>query len=165
MRMLLFSLIEYYQPDIAPHFWKNLKTLILTGQVKLIDSVYEEIVSKAKTEDWLVKWMKSLKNSVVKASQDYKVINTFEKIAQFVNKTYTSPHKNIFLNGADPWLIAYAKVYNYTIVSMEVFKNEEIDPKTGLIKGKVKLPNVAQHFKVKVIKVYEAVKILKIQLG
>ncbi len=154
----------YYQPDIAPGFWQTLEGLIRTNTVKLTEPVYYEILpSNKKQNDWLSLWIFALRKYRIKVN-NWKILKAFEKVTEFVENQYEPPHAREFLDVADPWVIAYAKAYDATIVSMESYKKEEIDPNTGLIRGTVKLPNVAEYFGLRVIKVYDFVKDLSIRL-
>ncbi len=154
----------YYHPDIAPGFWQALQGLVHTSTVKLIEPVYHEILPyDQKHKDWLSLWIFNLRKYKEKVN-NWKVSQAFEEVAEFVGNRYEPLYARAFLDIADPWVIAYAKAYGATIVSMESHKNEEIDPHTSLIRGRIKLPNVAEHFGLTVIRVYDLVKKLSIRL-
>lgn len=153
----------YYAFDMAPGFWKS---LVQHAEAKIVTSpliVYTEL---AKGNDELEKWAKEHK-SVLFNDPDDKVIEAFRQIADFINSHYDDRQWiNPFLDGADPWVIAQAKAHGLIVVTMEVIKgNEDINPKTKRVRGKLKIPNVCGHFGVKCISTFDLIRALKIGLG
>lgn len=70
-------------------------------------------------------------------------------------KEYKRAAKQKFVRGADPWLVAYARTNKLTIVTYEVSSDS---------KAFVKLPDVADHFKVPCVPPYVLLRQLKVQL-
>jgi hypothetical protein len=154
---------NYYAFDLAPGFWSALKQ---NAEKKVLVSpiaVYTELM---KGNDELAVWTKENKR-ILFVEPDNQVVEKFRQIAEFCTSHYQDQHWiSDFLAGADPWVIAQAKAHELTLVNMEVGKgSEEIDPVSKRIKGKLKIPNICNHFGVKYITTYELVRALKISLG
>lgn len=60
---------------------------------------------------------------------------------------YAVPNRSLFLDGADPWLIAKAKVLNATVVIYETLVDSS--------SKKVKIPNVCHYFGARCCKIYD----------
>jgi len=153
----------YYAFDLAPGFWQSLISQANNGVILSPIAVFTEL---AKGNDELAKWAKENKGLLF-ADPDAKVVESFRQIADFINLRYESEQwTRLFLDGADPWVIAHAKAHNLIVVTMEGSKgSEEINPKTKRFIGKVKIPNVCGHFGVKCISTFELVRVLKIKLS
>jgi hypothetical protein len=154
---------EYYAFDLAPGFWKSLRS---NAELKVLTSpmaVYSEIEDG---KDELEKWVRDNKN-ILFTDPDDKLIESFRQIVEFINERYEAEHWiRQFLAGADPWVIAHAKAHSLIVVAMEGRKgSEEQNNKTHRFIGKIKIPNVCDHFGVKCISTYEMVRALKIGLG
>jgi hypothetical protein len=61
---------------------------------------------------------------------------------------------------ADPWLIATAAVYGYTIVTFEKFVNVN----TGNPSGTPKIPNIAEKFHVRTTDLFHMIRDLGVRL-
>ena len=61
--------------------------------------------------------------------------------------------KALFAQGADGWLIAFAKAHDYTVVTQEVF-----DP---LIRKTVPIPNICKEFKVACVDTFSMLRDLR----
>ena len=95
--------------------------------------------------DWVAK-SNSKKNlfSIEKVSDELKALT---EVSRWVNKQdYEEAGKNVFLQGADYYLIAQAKAKNYTIVTHETPSDS---------KKKIKIPNVCIGLQIKCMNVYE----------
>ncbi len=123
----------YYDFDICPGFWEW-----LDQQVDIVGSivpVYEEITAG---DDRLEIWAKDRKDTGFFADiSDNDVQEAFRAIAVYVTEHYEEHRAGKFLDGADPWLIAYCQINDCTVVTGE-----------GLSPGakKVKLPNICEIF-------------------
>lgn len=123
----------HYHFDICPGFWDWLEQQ--DGTVGSIVPVYEELVAG---DDELGPWAKERKTEGFFADiSDIAIQEILREIATYVVGHYEPQHAGKFLNGADPWLIAYAQVSDCTIVTSEI-----------LAPGakKVKIPNVCEEF-------------------
>ena len=75
-------------------------------------------------------------------------VNSYAAVVNWVSnrETYKQAHKNRFLSGADPWLIAEALSGNHTIVTFE-----KSQPESAM----VKIPDVAHVFGVPTLRIYD----------
>ena len=72
---------------------------------------------------------------------------SFTPIADYVLVIYSQAFADLFLDGADPWLVAYAMTYGGRVVTLETLASlPNPDRRTGLINSKVKIPNICNHF-------------------
>jgi len=150
----------YYAFDLAPGFWVALEKLATDGVIISPIAVHTELV---KGKDDLSTWAKS-QNSKLFIDPDNNVNLALSQIANFTNSRYADAHWiRDFLSGADPWVIAQAKAHNLTVVTMEGHKTtEEMDKSSKLIRGKIKIPNMCDHFGVKCITTFDLLRALKI---
>ena len=132
----------YYPLDIFNSFWNEITRLAANGTIISIDKVQNEIY---RNEDELKLWCESnLPNDFFKSSEN--LISDYTQLVQWVNSgsiQYRDTAKSEFLdvNEADAWLIAYCMKHGNTLITYE-----KSDPN---IKKKVKIPEPANHFKVK----------------
>lgn len=132
---------RYYAFDIAPGFWHGLQHLAENQVICSPLPVYEEL-TRAGYEDDLAKWAKTHR-TVLFSSVEEKTQEAFSEIANLVVSLYEPQHVQVFLDVADPWVIALAKVHALTVVTMEVRKNEN-QTRAGKIGGKIRIPNICQ---------------------
>ena len=157
---------EYYAFDIAPSFWPALLNAFQKGQAVTIDAVADEIQAK---EDNLAEWFaKNVKNSqpssdkpfILSAKSDENVVSCYSTIASNViqNSQYSEDNKRKFLDAkkADPWIIAAARTWGYTLVT-----NEKL---AGTGTKKVKIPNICQQMNVTYTNLYAMMRDLHIQI-
>ena len=100
-----------------------------------------------KGTDELSAWISDLPNECILSTQDIQIIQTYRDVLSFIQQSdqYTESALRLWSreNVADPWLIAAAKVYGYTLLSFE--------QSVGRItrrSNNPKLPDVACHFQV-----------------
>ena len=123
----------YYHFDICPGFWDWLDQQ--TGTIGSIIPVCEELVAG---NDELKPWAKDRKETGFFADNtDPAVQEVFRTIAVYVDSQYETHQAGKFLDGADPWLIAYARVQDCTIVT-----SERLAPGAKI----VKIPNICEEF-------------------
>jgi hypothetical protein len=123
----------YYHFDICPGFWDWLDQQ--AGTVISILPICEELESG---DDRLKEWAAARKKSIFFADvTDMAVQEAFRKIAAHVVEEYEPQHAAKFLDGADPWLIAFAQVHGCTVVTGERFSPGA---------RKVKIPNICEQF-------------------
>lgn len=131
---------DHYGFDFCPGFWTGVLKAHEKKRVASILPVRKELLAGG---DDLADWVKDKCPSLFfKKVDDVAVHAALNSIADWVMKhqRYTDTAKQKFLAGADPILIAYAKVNDYVITSYEVAAPES--------KAKVKLPDVATEFSV-----------------
>lgn len=137
----------YYPLDVIQSFWVKVKQLAEEGKIKSIDKVKNEIYSNASHEDELKDWCENnLPNNFFldtgSSVNDYTEIVVW---ANSMNHFFKRSAIEEFLTTdlADPWLVAYAKSHNCTIVTYE-----KSEPNR---KSRIKIPEVCNQFGVRYI--------------
>ena len=107
----------------------------------------EKVGDELKTiEDNLSKWAKK-QGAQFFLKPDEKVLKALAEISRWINtQDYEEGGKNIFLQGADYYLIAQAKAKKYIVVTHE---------KPSDSRKKIKIPDVCIGLQIKCITVYE----------
>lgn len=137
----------YYPLDVIQSFWTKVKQLANEGKIKSIDKVKAEIYSNASHEDELKDWCQdNLPNDFFLDTSSF--IKDYTDIVVWANSMsnfYKRSAIQEFLAAdlADPWLVAYAKANNCTIVTYE-----KSEPNR---KSKIKIPEVCNQFGVRYI--------------
>jgi hypothetical protein len=131
---------RYYGFDFCPAFWDFLDSEINKTTILTIKEIYNEL---SHGDDDLASWIKVRKSSPFFISvDDEETQKEFSQIVQYVMDNFSQAEANKFLDVADPWLIAKAKVLGATIVTQEVLAPTNTK--------KVKIPNICIHFGVKI---------------
>lgn len=153
----------YYAFDIAPSFWEKLANEFNSGRIVLLDKVRDELL---KGEDDLTDWIK--KNEEIISVCDYKtesVIANYQSVLQYIQTSGLYKESALAAwapaNIADPWMIAAAKAYGYTIVTLEV-PSGGLSTKTP--NKNAKIPDVAKALGVKTSSLFEMMRMLEIAL-
>lgn len=146
---------SYYSFTIAPGFWKNLINHATNGRLLSIDRIKIEL---EKGKDELKTWADHNFNNYFASTDDYDVIKAYAEIMIWVqdNDQFFDHAKAEFANGADGWLIAYAKAMGCIIVTHETLKPQK--------RNKVPIPNVCENFNVSYIDTFEMLKRLGVRL-
>lgn len=123
---------RYYKFERVPGFWEWLSQQVTNGVIGSASLVKDEI-------EWpteLVEWVEAQEaNGLFIDVSSPEIQIQFQKIAKWVmTQNFKPEHQAKFLNGADPWIIAAAKVYNCKVVTQEV--------SGGAGTRKVKIPDV-----------------------
>ena len=109
---------EYYGFDLCPGFWDWLKQQNQADKVFSIERVQVEL---SRVSDDLSQWATDRGDGFF-LELDESAIQAMTTVSAWVQ--HEAPHredaKRVFLSGADPFLIAYAKAHNHTVVSHEV---------------------------------------------
>jgi hypothetical protein len=137
--VLIESKKRWYSFQIAPGFWEFLDQEANAGHIAASSRVYHEIVDE--TDDDLADWAKNRRGPPLFIDPDAAVQAALTEIVDYVHATYPPVHAQRFLSGADPWIIAHAKVHGGTVVTLETLIT---DPSAK----RVKIPNVCAHFEV-----------------
>ena len=141
---------RYYAFDIAPGFWNSLISIARTCRVKSLDRVRDEIFKK---EDHLSGWIRNnFMDYFIDTSTDEQVILKYGELIKWAknHQHYNDNAKIEFAeeDNADPWLLAYALVYEgVTIVTGEQFKKG--------IKRKIPIPNACEELGLNCINTFE----------
>ncbi len=133
-----------YGFDIVPVSWKWLDEMAGKGTIYSPTSVYDEL---AVGSDELATWVKGRKSSPLFMEPNEAIQSTFEDVAAHVATSYPSEYAELFLDGADPWVVAYAKTNTSFVVTREKFLSGQ--PR------KVKIPNVCKYFNVQFLDTFE----------
>lgn len=124
---------RYYAFDIVPGFWDSLVVLAQAGYVRSIDRVYQEL---SRHKDGLYDWAGNSFRATFQSTDRNDVTLQYGQVMRWVNhqEQYFDAAIYDFADGADGWLVAYAKVCDCTVVTLEAYND--------FIKRKVPLPNV-----------------------
>ncbi|OGN91536.1 MAG: hypothetical protein A2Z75_07695 [Chloroflexi bacterium RBG_13_50_10] len=142
---------EGYGFDLAPGFWKVIDQKAADGIIASSMTVYHELVDEG--NDDLANWARLRENSGFFVVPNEDVQLQCRRIANYVNQNY-KPHKaQEFLDGADPWIIAHAKVDGGEVVTFEC----HVDPKMTV--PDVKIPDIGDKFDVKCINLWKLLRI------
>lgn len=147
---------QHYGFDFCPGYWDALLRSYRSDLVFSIEPVRKEL---EKGNDDLKGWLTEYAPEDFFASvENEDVQDAFAEVIRSVqaNPQYKEAARQKFASGADPWLVAYAKVFEYIIATYEVAAPES--------KSKVKLPDVAAEFDVDCIPPYEMLRNLKVVL-
>ncbi len=145
----------FYAFDLCPGFWNALLRHHESGEVFSIDHVKSELTDG---NDILVRWAKKMPKSFFLPTATADVVNQYATIIQWVQANYPRQDAiSSFAAKADGWLIAYAKVHGFTIVSEEKLNLE--------MKKRVANPNVCHQFGVPYCNVFEMLRRTKVKFG
>lgn len=136
-----------YDPfDFAPSFWQQLRPKISLDKIAVLDKVRDEVL---KGTDELSAWISDLPNECILSTQDMQILQKYRDVLSFIQQSdkYSEAALRRWsqLDIADPWLIAAAKVYGYTLLSFEQSAGTISE---GSRSKNPKLPDVARHFQV-----------------
>lgn len=147
---------SYYRFSFCPAYWNGLLEHYGNGTVSSIVPVRNELL---KGKDALSAWVKDdVPRDFFHETTDQKVTTTYSTILKWVaSRGHLQPAVPAkFANGADGWLVAYAKVYGMVICSYEVSSPES--------RANIKLPDVAKQFGVTCLKPQEMLKHLGVSM-
>jgi hypothetical protein len=122
---ILDAWVRYYPFDLFPSFWNKFKELVTSDGCVAIELIEHEINKK---DDGCGKWFNenNLNHFFVAIGKDIQA----EVSEMMKNKNYqrlVEDRKGVF--GADPFVIAFAKVENLTVVTGERANNNISKPK------------------------------------
>lgn len=151
----------FYQFELVPSFWKWLKP-VYDHSIYLVDRVRDEVrpTTIEANKDDLQIWIEQnclSKDKVILPNTDVNVLNNYAKVLEYVDSTpFYSPRSYdqwTAFEKADPWLIAIAKTYDYTIVTMEV-RNNNLSS-TSPTSKEPRIPDVCDALGVECINLFE----------
>ena len=126
---------SYYAFDIAPSFWGALENGVDGGLVRSPKMVHDELM---KGGDDLTEWAKLMADRGLFEDADKDTQAFVGKLADYVNSKFDALKAKLFLEGADPWVIAAAFATGGTVVTHESF--------AGIGCKRIKIPNVCDKF-------------------
>jgi hypothetical protein len=146
---------SYYPQELVPCFWEALVEHAKRGHILSIDRVKNEL---DRGKDELSAWANAHFANYFRKTYEPHIVEAYKEIANWVNKheRYTDDAKRNFLGEADGWLIAFAKVHGYIVVT-----HEQSSPQSM---KKIKIPDVCSHFKVECINPFMMLRELDIRL-
>lgn len=153
---LIVAKNSYYAPEFSAAFWD----WIVTGNQNSVLYTIDKVISEFKNgneKDYLRKFAEEHDEALALNTTDNDCLLRYGEIQVWANTVWsngkdkgkTRKALEVFAKEtiADPWLIAYASVHGFCIVS-----NEKPAPES---QTSVKLPDVANAFGVKVVKLHE----------
>ena len=144
-----------YPFDRVPQFWDFLKLKAEEGVVGSPELVLEKELTSPPSDDPddLELWAKLLKGSLF-LPVDGPIQLKYNQVVQHVQTSgrYKQHWIAKFLDGADPWLVAYAMALGGRIVTFE-----KPEPRAK----RPKIPDIAQHFNVRCLTLWDMLNELK----
>ncbi len=156
---------QYYPFDLAPNFWAQMAEKIEDGSIVILDVVKDEILV-SKDKDDLSNWFENLKIDHYVDHRQPDILSKYSEVLQSIqdNPCYKDKALRAWSPAkvADPWLIATAAVFGFTIITIEKRANKlsQHDPS-----GNPKIPNVASDFDVSVEDLFYMMRKLQIKLS
>ena len=158
---------NYYKFSIAPSYWEQLSEMSLNGKVLSLDSVRDELCVEKKEEkkDTLQKWVEGSFKGDFKQKNTEKVVKQYARIINYIRESdlYSDQALQTWSNikVADPWIVAVAKVYDYTVVTFEKYNNSLSSKQPA---KNPKIPNICEEFNVRYTGLFEMMEKLNIVL-
>jgi len=139
-----------YGMDIVPAFWDWLDRQAEAGKIYSSSMVYIEL---AAGDDELADWAHDRKDSKLFLEPGANVQQAFKEIADYVEKRYQEHYAAAFLEGADPWVVAHARVDGSIVVTHETLVPDD--------SSKIKIPNICRNFGVEYADPYRMLRMLE----
>lgn len=132
-----------YPLDVVRSFWDTIKTLAKQGDIVSIKKVQNEINhGKDDLTDWCNQHLPSgFFRDASTAVAEYAKISRWLSVYKRGQYKTTAVSNFLATDSADPWLVSYAMVTRYTLVTHEI--------SAPLSQKKVKIPDVCTQFQVK----------------
>jgi hypothetical protein len=144
---VFINMQRHHPNDVFVTLWTKMAELIDEGIVISCDEVFDEL---AIGNDFLMKWSKQRKSAFISSGSDIQCL--VRDILQKYPSLVTGSRKS---NGADPFVIALAKLKNCTLVSDETRAGDG---------QPVKIPNVCEAYGVRLIKFVDFLREVKISI-
>jgi len=158
---------SYYRFSVAPSYWRQINKLAQKGFIKTIDKIDREVRPRKEDDkkDEIQLWYENEFKGEILSSKKQEIVDEYVNV---INHLYESEKYNekAFLEWsgrediADPWIIATARAYGYTVVSFE----RKINYNGGSPMSSAKIPNVCQDLKVKCTSLFNMMEQLEIEL-
>ena len=141
---------HYYHFSFCPAFWK---WVMLQNQQRKVYSIDRVLFELSEIEDDLYNWSKSKGIELFEDSNSLKVAEKVNEINDWlIDNEFTEKSINYFYESADIWLIAFAILKEYSVVTHE---------KVEKTKNKVKIPVVCNAFNVPFVTTFEMLRLEK----
>jgi predicted nucleic acid-binding protein len=147
---------RYYAFDLVPRFWTGLEQLAREGRVGSVDRVRQEL---ERGRDKLAEWATSAFAQGFASTSSGEVVAEFRRVMAWVVRQaqFTDAAKREFADGADGWLIAYAKVGGHVVVTREQPSRD--------VRRRVPIPNVCDAVGVPYLDTFEMLRQLGVRLA
>jgi hypothetical protein len=149
---------SYYAFDLVPRFWDVLVEEAQKGRIRSIDRVKDEI---EKGRDKLAEWAKNHFQDFFYSTQSQDVLRQYQSLINWAKnqRQFSEAAKREFANSgnADAWLVAYAKVNGFTVVTFEKYE--------AGARRRIKIPNVCEAFGVAWVDLFEMLRALRVKLS
>jgi hypothetical protein len=147
---------RYYAFDLAPLFWDSLINQAANGRIRSIDRVKQEL---ERGKDSLADWINKKFSDNFASTDDEDIVKCYGEIMKWVKNQdqFSDAAKYDFAGVADGWLVAYAKVKGYWVVTHEIMNIE--------IKKKVPIPNICKAFNVPFVDTFEMLRSLGVRFA
>lgn len=157
---------DYYRFSIAPSYWNKINRLAEEGLIKTIDKVNKELSPRTveSKKDDIQQWYENIFNGEIINTKQQEIFDEYRKVIEYLNASEKYNEK-AFLEWssntevADPWLIATAKAFNYTVITMEKRRQYSGNPLS-----KAKIPNICEDLNVRYISLFNMMEELEIIL-
>lgn len=160
--VLVTPKLSFYPFDFAPSFWTQMETHISNGSIAILDLVRGEILQG---NDELKDWMGKVAIGTLVDRRNAAILENYSAVLQHLqeNPCYKPSALAEWARTtvADPWLIATAAAYNYTIITFEAHNPGLNDRNPSKV---AKIPDVADVFGVKTENLYYLMRVLGFQL-
>ncbi len=146
---------RYYAFDLVPRFWDCLLEQNEAGHLYSIDRVKTEL---DKGKDALTDWATDIFCDAFESTDDPDTIKVYADIMSwaYAERQYTDAARAKLASCADGWLVAYASVYDLTVVTHEEYAPEA--------KANIKIPNICKAFSVDYANTFEMLRDLEVTL-
>ncbi len=147
---------HHYAFDFCPGYWDALLRSFREERLCSIQPVKTEL---ERGRDDLTDWVTdAVPEEFFDSVDDANVTAAYADIISRVqsNSQYDEGAKQRFARAADPWLVAYAYVSGYVVVTHEV--------SAPLSKASIKLPDVANEFDVECVTPFDMLRALQVRL-
>jgi hypothetical protein len=137
---------SFYDFTLAPSFWSFIENKIIAKQIIILDKVYDEINVG---NDELSNWIKQITSLEPLSYKNQDIINNYGLIMNYLQSSgfYKTEALDSWAQptAADPWLVAAAMTFHYTIITFEI-SNTNLNTKQQ--SKKVKIPDICKHFNI-----------------
>lgn len=137
---------RYYQMSFCPGYWTWLTRTKKAGRLSSVESVSVEL---RRGNDELAKWVATQADMFMPESDEATQV-AFAEVAAYLASQATKMKVGAldeFLSGADPWLIAKARVTRQTVVTHERLNAAN--------QRKFLIPNVCLHYGIECINTFD----------
>lgn len=158
---------DFYDFEIVPGFWEFIDKKTQDKTIYSLINVFDELVynrGQSKKKDAIEEWAIKASHSGLFMEIHPDAIQHVTVINDFIHQRFETHHADVFLEGADPYLIAQAKLDGSSVVTFEKISFNNVKILKGGKKpldNAVKIPDICKCFEVRCINLFEALRELK----